>query len=110
MGCTGLAPFCCVGSAPTPVGQEAARTGTPHTLQVEGVGQGDAALGGLLNRSSSGSCPASCFAVQGKRTDQGYQFDNSKDFFAVKAAGVRATQLASEAAALKFEPIVKHRH
>ena len=50
---------------------------------------------------TAGNDPVTCFAVQGKKTDDGYQLSTSKDFFAVKAVGPRAVDLAYQAEALK---------
>ena len=53
----------------------------------------------------TGDQPVSCFAVQGKRTEHGgFTIETSKEFMAVKALGSRATEVATEAAALKSLP------
>jgi hypothetical protein len=68
------------------------------------VTQADAATMDILQQASGGREAVSLFGLQGKKQGEGYSFETSKDFFADKASGERASALALVSETLHATP------
>ena len=58
----------------------------------------------ILRDSAAKNRPLSFFGFEGKKTDRGFQVQNSKEFFVVEAVGTRAKKLAEVASTLQAAP------
>ena len=66
--------------------------------------QKDRATINILQQASGTTEPLSFFGLSGKKVDQGFAIENSKDFFVMKAIGARASKLTGIAEQLHATP------